>query len=326
MKKWLTFSLALLLTIGLFGCSGESSGGSDDSSGDSGDDEVVLGIALPSATHGWMGALIQNAEEKAQELVDNGTIDDYEFTTAENPADQANNVDDLIAQGVDAIVMLPIESEALSPAGQKIADEGIPLVVVDRELTNDAADVLVKGDNTGIGENAGEYFVEQLNGSGKVVEIAGPSNSVTQQRSDGFRQAIEGSDIEIIASQSGEFSKETSLQVMENILTAQPEIDAVYTQDDGMALGVIQAIKEAGREDIQFVTGAAGSKEVYENIKEDGLISATFLYSPLMVRDGVEVGASLANGEEPESSEVILEATPVTKENVDEHYDPDSVF
>lgn len=315
----MTITIIILLTIGMIGCSSDSSGGSSD-------DEVVLGLALPSATHGWMGALIQNAEEKAQELVDAGKIDSYEFTTAENPAEQANNVDDLIAQGVDAIVMLPIESEALSPAGQKIADEDIPLVIVDRELTNDAADVVVKGDNTGIGVNAGEYIVEQLGGSGKVVEIAGPSNSVTQQRSDGFRQAIEGTDIDIVASQSGEFSTEASLQVMENILTAQSEIDAVYTQDDGMALGVLQAIEEANRTDIQFITGAAGSKEVYENIQDDGLIKATFLYSPLMARDGVEIGGDLANGEEPESSEVILEATPVTKENVEEHYDPDSVF
>ncbi|MRG84803.1 substrate-binding domain-containing protein [Salinibacillus xinjiangensis] len=317
MKRLLSLLFVTILAVGIVGCSSESAGS---------DDEVVLGLALPSATHGWMGALIQNAEDQAEELVESGAIDSYEFTTADNPADQASNVDDLIAQGVDAIVMLPIESEALSPAGQKIADEGIPLVIVDRELTNDAATVVVKGDNKGIGINAGKYFVDQLGGEGKVVEIAGPSNSVTAQRSEGFRESIEGSDIEIIASQSGEFSTETSLQVMENILTAQPEIDAVYTQDDGMALGVVQAIKEANRTDIQFVTGAAGAKEVYESIQDDGLISATFLYSPLMVRDGVQIGADLANGEEPESDEVIIEATPVTKENVEEHYNPDSVF
>ncbi|ENH96836.1 periplasmic binding protein/LacI transcriptional regulator [Gracilibacillus halophilus YIM-C55.5] len=317
MKRFSSLFAILVVVIGLIGCSSSSSGDND---------EVVLGLALPSASHGWMGALIQNAEEQAQALVDEGTIDDYEFTTADNPADQTSNVEDLIAQGVDAIVMLPIESEALSPIGAEVKDEGIPLVIVDRELTNDAASVVVKGDNTGIGVNAGEYIVEQLDGNGKVVEIAGPSSSVTNQRSEGFRESIEGTDIEIIASQNGEFSTETSLQVMENILTAEAEIDAVYTQDDGMALGVIQAIKEAERNDIQFVTGAGGSKEVYENIRDDGLISATFLYSPLMVVDGVDIGAKLANGEEPEREEVIIPATPVTEENVDEHYDPDAEF
>ncbi|WP_138420561.1 substrate-binding domain-containing protein [Aquibacillus sediminis] len=317
MKRLLSLFLVIGLAVIVAGCSSSSSGD---------DGEVVLGIALPSATHGWMGALIENAEEQAKSLVEEGTIDDYEFTTADDPAAQTSNVEDLIAQGVDTIVMLPIESEALSPVATKVKDEGIPLVIVDRELTNDAATVVVKGDNKGIGINAGEYFVDQLDGTGKVVEISGPSNSVTNQRSEGFQESIEGTDIEVIASQSGDFSTETSLQVMENILTAQEEIDAVYTQDDGMALGVIQAIKEAERTDIQFVTGAAGSKDVYEIIQEDGLISATFLYSPLMVNDGVKVGADLANGEEPESAEVIIPATPVTNENVDEHYDPESVF
>ncbi|WP_096187896.1 substrate-binding domain-containing protein [Evansella halocellulosilytica] len=315
MKRWLC--LIVFLVVVATGCS-ESSSGSDG--------ETVLGLALPSATHGWMGALIQNAEDQAKELVEDGTIDDYVFTTADSPSSQASNVEDLIAQGVDAIVMLPIESDALSPVALQVEEANIPLVIVDRELTNDAATVVVKGDNKGIGINAGEYFVEQLGGSGKVVEITGPSNSVTQQRSDGFLESIEGTDIEIIASQSGDFSTETSLQVMENILTAQPEIDAVYTQDDGMALGVIQAINEANRTDIQFVTGAAGSKDVYDIIKEDGLVTATFLYSPLMVKDGVIIGADLANGEEPESEEVIIPATPVTIENVDDHYDPDAAF
>jgi ribose transport system substrate-binding protein len=325
MKRWLSVLFVSVVAFGLVGCSSSSSSGSSGNSSEK-DDSVVLGLALPSATHGWMGALIQNAEDQAKALVEDGTIDEYEFTTADSPADQANNVEDLIAQGVDVIVMLPIESEALSPVAAKVKDEGIPLVIVDRELTNDAATVVVKGDNKGIGTNAGEYFVEQLDGKGKVVEISGPSNSVTKQRSDGFRESIEGTDIEVIASQSGDFSTETSLKVMENILTAQPEIDAVYTQDDGMALGVIQAIKEANRTDIKFVTGAAGSKDVYEIIQEDGLIKATFLYSPLMVKDAVVIGADLANGKEPESAEVVIPATPVTKDNVEEHYDADAAF
>lgn len=317
MKRFLVLMFAFVV-IGLAGCSQSGSG--------SNSDEVVLGLALPSATHGWMGALIQNAEDQAKALVEEGVIDDYIFTTADSPSAQVNNVEDLIAQGVNAIVMLPLESEALSPVALKIKEANIPLVIVDRELTNDAATVVVKGDNTGIGTNAGKYFIEQLGGSGKIVEIAGPSSSVTQQRSDGFREAIAGSNIEIIASQSGDFSTETSLRVMENILTAQPNIDAVYTQDDGMALGVIQAIKEANRTDIKFVTGAGGSKEVYQIIQEDGMIKATFLYSPLMVKDGVILGAKLANGEQAESAEVVIPASPVTNDNVADHYDPEANF
>lgn len=316
MKRIISLLFVVALAFSIVGCSNESSGS----------DEVVLGIALPSADHGWMGALIDNAENKAKELKEEGTIDDYVFTTAADPNKQANNIEDLIAQNVDAIVLLPIESEALSPMGTKINDAGIPLVVVDRELTNESETVLVKGDNKGIGINAGKYIVDQLGGSGKVVEITGVPSSVTNLRSEGFQESIEGTDIEVVASQSGDFQTEASLKVMENILQAQPEIDAVYTHDDEMALGVLQAIKEANREDIQFITGAGGHKEVYENIREGGLIKSTFLYSPLMVNDGVSIAADLANGNEADSELVVKEAKKITEENVDEHYNPDSAY
>ncbi|WP_425287862.1 substrate-binding domain-containing protein [Oceanobacillus limi] len=316
LKKILVFCISLMAVIGLAACSEEGSS----------DGELTIGISLPSATHGWMGALIDDAETQAKELKESEGIN-YVITNADDPNSQANDVDDLISQGVDAIVMLPIESAALSPVGQKVADEGIPLVIVDRELENDAATVVVKGDNEGIGVNAGEYFVEQLGGQGKIVEITGPPSSVTEQRGAGFQEAIEKEPgMEIVASQNGDFSTETSLEVMQNILQAQPEIDAVFTQDDGMALGVIQAINEAGRDDIQFVTGAGGAKEVFESIQNGGLVSATFLYPPSQVKEGVKIAADLASGKEAEEDLVIIEATQVTKDNVEDYYDPDSKF
>jgi ribose transport system substrate-binding protein len=101
-----------------------------------GDDKLTIGISLPSATHGWMGALIDNAEKQAKELKKSEGIN-YVMTNAADPNKQANDIDDLISQKVDVIVMLPIESAALTPVGQKIKDAGIPLVIVDRELEND---------------------------------------------------------------------------------------------------------------------------------------------------------------------------------------------
>jgi len=321
LRKLLVAGMSLVTVFGLVACNdkGSSVGGKED-------DKLKIGISLPSATHGWMGALIDSAEKQAKELKESDGIE-YVMTNATDPNKQANDVDDLIAQDVDVIVMLPIESAALTPVGQKIKDAGIPLVIVDRELENDAATVVVKGDNEGIGVNAGKYFVEKLNGKGKVVEITGPPSSVTEQRGSGFKEAMEAAGgIDVIASQSGDFSTEKSLEVMQNILQAHPHIDAVFTQDDGMALGVLQAIKEAGRKDIKFITGAGGGKAVFDNMKEDGLITATFLYSPTMVADAVKIAADIAQGNEPEENMIVKEATQVTKDNVEEYYDPDSKF
>jgi ribose transport system substrate-binding protein len=321
LKRFLVLLLSLVTMFSLVACNSDTGG----SEGKEKDDTLKIGISLPSATHGWMGALIDSAEKQAKALKESDGIE-YVMTNAADPNKQANDVDDLIAQDVDVIVMLPIESAALSPVGQKVKDAGIPLVIVDRELENDAATVVVKGDNEGIGVNAGKYFVEKLNGKGKVVEITGPPSSVTEQRGAGFKEAMESTDIEVVASQSGDFSTEKSLEVMQNILQAHPEIDAVFTQDDGMALGVLQAIKEAGRKDIQFVTGAGGGKAVFEDIKENGLITATFLYSPTMVEDAVKIAADIAKGNKPAESMVVKEATQVTKDNVDEFYDSESKF
>ncbi|MEH6939863.1 substrate-binding domain-containing protein [Bacillus sp. JJ664] len=321
LRKLLVAGMSLVTVFGLVACNdkGSSVGGKED-------DKLKIGISLPSATHGWMGALIDSAEKQAKELKESDGIE-YVMTNATDPNKQANDVDDLIAQDVDVIVMLPIESAALTPVGQKIKDAGIPLVIVDRELENDAATVVVKGDNEGIGVNAGKYFVEKLNGKGKVVEITGPPSSVTEQRGSGFKEAMESAGgIDVIASQSGDFSTEKSLEVMQNILQAHPHIDAVFTQDDGMALGVLQAIKEAGRKDIKFITGAGGGKAVFDNMKEDGLITATFLYSPTMVADAVKIAADIAQGNDPEENIIVKEATQVTKDNVEEYYNPDSKF
>ena len=317
LKKLVFLCMALVAVFALSACSEK---------GDSGEGNLKIGISLPSATHGWMGALIDSAEKQAKELKESEGID-YVITNATDPNKQANDIDDLIAQKVDVIVMLPIESAALTPIGQKIKDAGIPLVIIDRELENDAATVVVKGDNEGIGVNAGKYFIEQLKGKGKVVEITGPPSSVTEQRGSGFKEAMAGEPgIEVVASQSGDFSTEKSLAVMQNILQAQPQIDAIFTQDDGMALGVLQAIKEAGRTDIKFITGAGGAKEVFANMKEDGLIKATFLYSPTMVADGIKIAAKIAKGEDPGEKMIVIEATQVTKENADKYYNPDSKF
>ena len=109
---------------------------------------------------------------------------------------------------------------------------------------------------------------------------------------------------------------------MQNILQSQKKIDAVYTEDDEMALGVIQAIKEAKRTEIKVVTGCGGDKDAYKLLKDsDPLFKATFLYSPLMVKDAVKLGIQIAKGTKPAQKIKIIDATQVTKDNVAKFYD-----
>ncbi len=282
--------------------------------------ERVIGMSFPSATHGWMGAIIKNAEDEA-----NHQKIRYVMTTAEDAKKQASDIEELIAKKVSAVVMLPLDIDAMTPIAQKLKAAKIPLIVVDREINTSDYTALVKGDNIGIGTNAARYIGGALKGSGGVVEILGVPASVTTQRAQGFRQELSRlyPNVKIIVSQAGDFQRDKSKTVMQGILRANPKIDAVYTHDDEMALGVLQAIKDAKRTDIKIVTGAGGSKLVYQLIVAgDPLMKATFIYSPLMVKDAVKLAVDRLDGKSLKSPVVMIPATTVHMGNISRLYDP----
>jgi ribose transport system substrate-binding protein len=335
--KHIAGALSLTLVLGVAACGSDDSGdegGSNASqtSEQSGgtpaksDGPVKIAFSAPGADHGWMAAITENARNEAEKL------GDVELQVAEGVTDsaaQADQVETLIASKPDALVILPNEGEALTPVAQKATQAGIPVINVDREFTAQGAyRALITGDNYGIGFQAGNYFADELKCSGNVVEIQGIAGiSVTEDRSQGFRDAIKAKcqdGIKIVASQPADFVPDKGLSVMENILQAQKQIDAVYTHDDDMAEGVVSAIQNANREDEMFLTGAGGSKAAMEQIKEGGLYRATFLYNPSMSASAIRMARLIVRGEgfaeltEPEvPSKITVPATTVTKENVD---------
>jgi ribose transport system substrate-binding protein len=160
-------------------------------------------MSFPAADHGWMAAVIQNAQDEAKKL---GV--EVDMTTADSPNKQTNDVEDLIKKKVNAIVMLQIETDALTPVAGEVKNANIPLVIFDREIANNNYTELVKGDNYGIGKNAGKYISDKLGGKGNVVNISGPPSSVTTLRTNGFMDAIKGTSIKVLTNQPGNFQKE----------------------------------------------------------------------------------------------------------------------
>src|SRR5918997_5776971 len=291
---------------------------------------VTIAFSAPGADHGWLAAITENAEAEAEEL------DDVEFVLLEGTNDsaaQVAQVEQLIAEDPDVLVILPHEGEPLTPVATEAMEQGIPVVNVDREFSTEGAyRTWIGGDNYGIGVSAANFIAQQLDCQGNVVEIQGLAGiSVTEQRTAGFADTIEqlcGGGIRIVAQQPADFLPDKGLTVMETILQAEPEIDAVYTHDDDMAEGVVSAIENAGREDEMILTGAGGSRAAMERIQEGGLYAATFLYNPSMSASAVRVARLIALGEgfeelvEPEvPSRIELPATTVTQDNVDDLID-----
>ncbi|WP_276357275.1 substrate-binding domain-containing protein [Cohnella caldifontis] len=317
-----------------------SASGSESPSGDAGSaasGNYTLGISLPSADHGWMGALVSNAKAEAEK---HGNVK-YLLYTAKDPAKQTSDIEDLITKKVDAIVMLPIESAALTPAAEKIAQAGIPLIVIDRAVNTESYRTYVGGDNYGIGYGDAKYLVDALKKKkgkpeGKVVEISGVPSTVTDLRSKGFRDYIKDyPGIEIVATQPGDFTREKALKATENILQANKQIDAVYSQDDDMTVGIVQAIRDAKRDKEMFIVSSGGMKEVYQMMKEkqspEVVVSLT--YSPTMGGSAVNMAVKILEKkglegfwEKSVPHHIVLEATPVTPENVDQFFKADANY
>lgn len=286
--------------------------------------KIVIGFSSPGADHGWLAAIQQYAREAARRHPDVELV----LTDGLNSVQkQIADVESLIARKVDVIVLLPMDGAALTPVARKVKEAGIPLVNLDRKLSEPVYTTYIGGDNYGIGRAAGEYIAKRLNGRGIVVEIQGlPGISVTEDRSRGFYDVIKQyPGIRVVASQNADFLPDRGLRVMENILQAQPRIDAVYTHDDDMAMGVIQAIRNARREREMFVTGVGPLRRAMEMIK-NGVppYAATFNYSPVMAASAVEVAYLIAQGKglgvlwEPTMpKEIVLDATLIDRNNVD---------
>jgi ribose transport system substrate-binding protein len=290
--------------------------------------KVKIIASVPPTDHGWLGAISKNAKAAAALHQDV----DFELLQAADADSQAQQIEQAIAQKPDALVVLPQDGEALTPVAQKAERAGIPVVNIDRLFSKqDAATATILGDNYQIGTLAADYIGDQLKCNGNVVEIQGLAGiSVTTDRSKGFTDELKkkcpDGGVKIVASQPGDFNPDTGLKVMENILNAQKKIDAVYTHDDDMAQGVVQAIRNAGREKDMFLTGVGGSSDAMKQIKAGGLYRATFLYNPNMAASAVNMARLIALGQGfPELSppevprQVVVPAAVVTQQNVDKY-------
>jgi ribose transport system substrate-binding protein len=289
---------------------------------------VRIVASVPPTDHGWLGAISKDAQAAADEYDDI----DFELLEAADSDSQAQQIEQVISDKPDVLVVLPQDGEALTPVAQKAEKAGIPVVNVDRLFTEpDAATATILGDNYQIGVLAADYISEELNCEGNVVEIQGLAGiSVTEDRTRGFADELKkvcpDGGIEIVAQQPGDFNPDTGLKVMENILQSENDIDAVYTHDDDMAQGVVQAIRNAGREDDMFLTGVGGSQDAMDQIKEGGLYRATFLYNPNMAASAVNMARLIGLGEgfpelvPPEvPRQIVVPAAVVTQDNVDDY-------
>ncbi|MET8352157.1 MULTISPECIES: substrate-binding domain-containing protein [unclassified Micromonospora] len=203
---------------------------------------------------------------------------------AQDNSKQVADVENFLSQQINLLIISPNEAKPLTGVVKKAYDQGIPVIVLDRKVEGDAYTAFIGGDNVAIGKAAGEYYAKTLlPQGGKVVEISGlPGSTPAAERAQGFRDGIASNPkIEIVATQTAEWLREKGQSVMDAMLKAQPDIDAVYAHNDPMAEGAYLAAKAAGKETAIKFTGIDALPVPSGGIKavEQGRLQATFQYA-----------------------------------------------
>ena len=291
--------------------------------------EFTIAVSIPAATHGWTGGVVYHAQEAEKQIEAAYPNIDVIVSTASSATAQVASLEDLSATNeLDALVILPFTSEELTGPVEQVASNGAFITVVDRGLPDPSIqDLYVAGDNIAVGANTAKWLVEKLGGEGEIVVLRGIPTVIDDERIKGFQDVIDQSYIKILDIQYANWNQDEAFTLMQDYLGKYPNIDAVWANDDDMLLGVIEAVDQAGREDIRYMLGGNGMKQVIEMVKageERTPISTP--YPPSMIASAMFMTAAQFAGQAPMRGAFKLDAPLITPENADQFYFPDSPF
>lgn len=285
---------ALLLTVFGAGCNGTGGGGSSSSGGEVGarakgkyrdNGKIVVGFSQMEHDGPWR---IAESESLKSEAAKRSNRFQLKVTDARGQtSQQVSDVEDLIAQGVDVLFLAPREAKGFDTALQQAREAGIPVFLIDREVNGTPGKdyiTFIGSDFVKEGQRAAEWLATKTNGKAGIVELRGTAgSSVANDRHNGFAEELKKHpEMRIIADQDAGFTRAKGLSVMQNIIQSKgSEITAVYTHNDEMALGAIEALKAAGRKpgvDV-IVLSVDGQKSALESIIR-GELGATVECNP----------------------------------------------
>jgi len=293
--------------------------------------KVTLGVAIPAATHGFTAGIVWWANQAKAELEKANPDLKVIVKTAANAPEQANQLQDLLTVNkINALVVFPFESAALTQPVAQIHNKGVYVTVVDRGLTDTSAqDAYVAGDNTAFGKVPGEFLADKLGGKGEIVALRGIPTTLDNERMDAFKAVLKDHpEIKLLDAKYANWNRDDAFKVMQDFLTRFKHIDAVWAADDDMAVGVLKAIEQAKRDDIKIVFGGAGAKGMIKTMIDGSnpLIQANVSYSPKFIYDAIKLTAEARLKNEKLPATTIIPSVLITKDNAKQFYFPDSPF
>jgi ribose transport system substrate-binding protein len=266
-------------------------------------DSPTLGLSVSTLNNPFFVTLVEGAQAAADEAGAELIVLDAQ----DDPATEAANIEDLIAQGVDAIIINPTDSDAVVPSVLAANDAGIPVFTVDRSAAGGEVVAHIASDNVAGGRLAGEFLCDALGGEGSVVELEGiAGTSAARDRGAGFNAYLEEEcmGVEVVARQTANFNRAEGLTVFENILTSEDVIDGVFAHNDEMILGAIEATQASDAVDVADIV-FVGFDAVDDAVAavEEGTLGATVAQQPDLIGSlGVETALASIGGEMVEAS------------------------
>ena len=338
------FNLVIKLTFGILfaslilGCEQESSKNTSSKNtavtGQKDFGEYKIGVSMYTLGAPYFAAQLNAIQRKAESL----GITVFSTNAQDDMVKQMADVEDMLARGIDLLILNPKDPKGLIPATKAASAAGVPVIIIDSSI-DPLADFVttIQSNNLRNGELIGEWLVKEMKGEPiKMALISGTQgNPVGKERRQGvFRGIIEQqlrtnstSGFNIVAQGWGNWTHEGGLEAMEDILVAHPEINVLLGENDSMTLGAIEAIKEADKMgNILILAAADGQKEALKLI-QSGEYGATGSNNPVVIAEmAINIGLQVLQGETDFPPKSYTPAVCITKENVDNYYSPDSEF
>ncbi|MBQ3090793.1 MAG: substrate-binding domain-containing protein [Oscillospiraceae bacterium] len=267
-----------------------------------------IGLSVSTQNNPFFVTLVEGAEEAAGKLGVTLSVAD----AGDDVTKQVSDIEDLVAKGISVLIVNPVDSDAVTGAVEYAQAQGVRVISVDRAVNGVEIDCQIASDNVLGAELATQFIVDTLGEGIKVAELEGtPGASAAIDRSAGFHN-IADSKLNVVANQTANFDRTKGMSVMENMLQAHSDIQAVFAANDEMALGAVEAVHGAGK-DI-MVVGFDATSDAIAAI-QDGRMAATIAQQPALIgQTAVENAYKLINGEGIPAS-IPVEVTLITAEN-----------
>ena len=269
-----------------------------------------IGLSVSTQNNPFFVTLVEGANKAANDAgVKMSVVDAGDDVTK-----QVSDIEDLVSKGISVLIVNPVDSDAVTGAVEAAKAAGVKVISVDRAVNGVEIDCQIASDNVAGAALATQYIVDTLGEGIKVTELQGtPGASAAIDRSTGFHNVADEK-LNMVASQTANFDRTQGMSVMENMLQANPDIQAVFAANDEMALGAVEAISGAGK-DI-MVVGFDATDDAIEAIKV-GRMAATIAQQPALIgKTAVENAIKLMNGQTIPAN-IPVEVTLVNAENVE---------